>query len=101
MSVEEVGSCIITYLKEHPTSAKRLIAFSDSCGGQNRNILWLHIVNSNDYTYTVVATPIFQMIAILVGLRVQDAEGHACTFLKIGTTLLKMHEEPISFLYDE
>ena len=47
---DEVGSCILKHLQEiniQPTTT-HLITFSDSCGGQNRNIylvcLWLHIV---------------------------------------------------------
>lgn len=52
---QEVGSCLRTYLKEHPTTAKHLILYSDSCGGQNRNInmacLLLHIACSDDYSY--------------------------------------------------
>ena len=55
---EDIGSCVLTYIKEHPTSAKKLIAYSDSCGGQNRNInfvcLWLYIVCSDEYSYTQI-----------------------------------------------
>ena len=35
---QEIGSCVLAFLKENPVSSKRLIAYSDSCGGQNRNI---------------------------------------------------------------
>ena len=55
---QDIGSCVLAYLKEHRTSAEHLIAYSDSCGGQNRNInivcLWLHIVSSPDFTYTLI-----------------------------------------------
>ena len=38
------------------TDATNLILYSDSCGGQNRNIflvcLWLHIVASSEYSFT-------------------------------------------------
>ena len=55
---EDIASSILTHLKEHPTSAEKLIAYSDSCGGQNRNInfvcFWLYIVCSDEYSYTEV-----------------------------------------------
>ena len=55
---QEVGSCLLTYLKEHSTTATHLTAYTDSCGGQNRNInivcLLLHIVCSADYSYTII-----------------------------------------------
>ena len=34
----EVGSCLLKHLREMDTTAENLILFSDSCGGQNRNI---------------------------------------------------------------
>ena len=47
---DEVGSCILKYLRSvdmSPTTIN-LITYSNSCGGQNRNIylvcLWVHIV---------------------------------------------------------
>lgn len=43
----EVGSCILKYIKENDMP-ENIIAYSDSCGGQNRNIkmclFWLHVV---------------------------------------------------------
>ena len=55
---EDIGSCILTYIKDHPTSAKKLIAYSDSCGGQNRNInfvcLWLYRLCSDKYSNTEI-----------------------------------------------
>ena len=55
---QEIGSCVLTFLKEHPVPSKHLIAYSDSCGGQNRNIsvvcLWQHIVSSDGFSYTTV-----------------------------------------------
>lgn len=55
---QEVSSCVFTYLRENPTSATRLIAYSDSCGGQNRNInmvcFWMYVVASSEFSYTVV-----------------------------------------------
>ena len=39
-------------------TANHLITYSDSCGGQNRNVyllsLWLHIVASDEFAITVV-----------------------------------------------
>ena len=53
---QEVGSCILSHIKEMETDATNLILYSDSCGGQNRNIylvcLWLHIVASSEYSFT-------------------------------------------------
>lgn len=55
---QEIGSCIIRHLKEIASGAKRLVLYSDACGGQNRNInlvaLWLHIVASDDFSYEVI-----------------------------------------------
>ena len=55
---QEIGSCVLTFLKEHTVQSKRLIAYSDSCGGQNRNInvvcLWQHIVSSDEFSYTTI-----------------------------------------------
>ena len=54
----EVGSCIISHIKEMQTDATRLILYSDACGGQNRNIylvcLWLHVVASDEYSFTEI-----------------------------------------------
>ena len=40
------------------SSADHLIAFSDSCGGQNRNInvvcLWMYIVTSLEFSYIII-----------------------------------------------
>ena len=55
---QEIGSCVLTYLREHQTPAEHLIAYSDSCGGQNRNVnfvcLWQHVVSSSTYSYEVI-----------------------------------------------
>ena len=55
---QEIGSCIIWHLKEIASGAKRLVLYSDACGGQNRNInlvaLWLHVVASEDFSYEVI-----------------------------------------------
>lgn len=54
----EVGSCIISHIKEMETDATRLILYSDACVGQNRNIflvcLWMHIVASDEYSFTEI-----------------------------------------------
>lgn len=54
----EIGSCLLKHLSTVPTSATHLTLFSDSCGGQNRNIhmvsLWLHIVQNSRFTYTSI-----------------------------------------------
>ena len=55
---QEIGSCVLTFLRENPLQAKHLIAYSDSCGGQNRNInimcLWQYVVCSDDFSYTTI-----------------------------------------------
>ena len=55
---QEIGSRILTYLREHQTPAESLIAYSDSCGGQNRNVnflcLWQDVVSSSRYSYEVI-----------------------------------------------
>ena len=55
---QEVGSCILTYLKGNPTPATHLIAYSDSCGGQNRNInmvcFWMYVVTNAEFPYAVI-----------------------------------------------
>lgn len=33
----EIGSCLITYLKSLPKTVRHIASFSDTCGGQNRN----------------------------------------------------------------
>ena len=52
----DIGSCILRYIKDTSPTATHLITFSDSCGGQNRNVymlsLWLYMVASSDYPFT-------------------------------------------------
>ena len=54
----EVGSCILAHLNDMQTNATNLVAYSDACGGQNRNIyitcMWMHIVASDQYPFTRV-----------------------------------------------
>ena len=55
----EVGSCILKHLQNMNVSPSttHLVTYSDSCGGQNRNIhlvcLWLHIVACRYLPFTV------------------------------------------------
>lgn len=51
----EIGSCLLKYIKEYlPSGVRHLIAYSDSCGGQNRNKIiariWLYIVAHTNIT---------------------------------------------------
>lgn len=50
---QEIGSCLLKFIKEH-VHTKKLIMYSDQCGGQNRNIkvaaLCMHIVASPEFT---------------------------------------------------
>ena len=47
---QEVGSCLLQYAQALPSSNKHLIAFSDNCGGQNKNHniikFWMHIIST-------------------------------------------------------
>ena len=55
---QEIGSCLLTFLQSRTSSASHLVCYSDSCGGQNRNInmacFCLHVVACEDYSYTTV-----------------------------------------------
>ena len=55
---QEVISCILAYLRENPTTATHLIAYSDKCEDQNRNInmvcFWMYIVASSEFPFTVI-----------------------------------------------
>ena len=55
---QEIGSCLLQHFKLSRSQAQNLIAFSDACGGQNRNInrvcFWMYVVSSNNFSYTTV-----------------------------------------------
>lgn len=48
----EIGSCLLKYVEQLPPSVKHLIAFSDNCGGQNKNQyisrFWMSIVQKTN-----------------------------------------------------
>ena len=48
---QEIGSCIMKYVKEYVKSSQ-LVAWSDACGGQNRNIktalMWMFLLAQDD-----------------------------------------------------
>lgn len=48
----EMGSCLLKYAEQLPPSVKHLIAFSDNCGGQNKNKFiarfWMYIVKNTN-----------------------------------------------------
>ncbi|XP_039283499.1 uncharacterized protein LOC111052342 isoform X2 [Nilaparvata lugens] len=50
---DEIGSCIIKYLSVANIHAKKLVIFTDNCGGQNKNwnimSLWSHLVRSKRF----------------------------------------------------
>ena len=56
----EIVSCLLKHLKENVTNteAENLVLYSDSCGGQNRNIYMvcslLYIVSSADFPFTQI-----------------------------------------------
>lgn len=45
---QEIGSCIRKHILSHANTAKHIIAYSDACGGQNRNfnqcLFWLKLI---------------------------------------------------------
>ena len=55
---QDIGSCLLKHRREMDTSAKHLIMYSHSCGGQNRNIniacLLMHIVSNTDFSFTEI-----------------------------------------------
>ena len=55
---QEIGSCLLQHFKFARSQAQNLIAFSDACGGQNRNInivcFWMYVVGSSDFSYATV-----------------------------------------------
>lgn len=48
----EMGSCLLKYTDKLAPSVKHLIAFSDNCGGQNKNKFiarfWMYIVKNTN-----------------------------------------------------
>ena len=55
---QEIGSCLLKFMKERETIANHLIVYSDDCGGQNHNIniayFWMYIVTNSEFKYTIV-----------------------------------------------
>jgi hypothetical protein len=54
----EIASCLLNYRKQLPDNIRHLNAYSDFCGGQNRNeniaLTWMHIVLSNDFNLDTI-----------------------------------------------
>ena len=54
----EIGSCLLHHLQQKATTASKLILYSDSSGGQHRNVnllsLWLYIVANPDLSITQI-----------------------------------------------
>lgn len=55
---QEIGSCIRKYVFSQVRSAKHIVAYSDACGGQNRNIklalTWLRLVNEPELEVEII-----------------------------------------------
>ena len=55
---QEISSCLLKHFKASNFEASHLIAFSDACGGQNRNIniacFWMYVAGCQDYNYTLI-----------------------------------------------
>jgi len=50
----EIASCLIKYCKQLPDNVRHLTAYSDCCGGQNRNeniaLTWMYIVLNDNFS---------------------------------------------------
>ena len=50
---DEIGSCILKYLKTKGICAKKLVIFSDNCGGQNKNwnimAIWSYLIHTKQF----------------------------------------------------
>ena len=61
---QEVASCLLHYCKTLPTTVNHITAYSDCCGGQNRNeniaLTWMYIVQSEDYAIKSVDHKFFE-----------------------------------------
>ena len=61
---QEVASCLLHYCRSVPASVTHITAYSDCCGGQNRNeniaLTWMYIVQSNDYSIASVDHKFFE-----------------------------------------
>uniref|UniRef100_A0A915I7V9 DUF7869 domain-containing protein n=1 Tax=Romanomermis culicivorax TaxID=13658 RepID=A0A915I7V9_ROMCU len=53
----EIGTCLLTYLRNFPAHIKKVILFSDNCSGQNRN---QHVASM--FALAVVALPNIESI---------------------------------------
>ncbi|CAH1114904.1 unnamed protein product [Psylliodes chrysocephalus] len=49
---QEIGSCLIKFIRSLPSTVTKIVAYSDSCGGQNKNIskLFSFIVQATNIT---------------------------------------------------
>lgn len=49
---QEIGSCIRKHILKNAKNARQIIAYSDACGGQNRNfkqcLFWLKLLADTD-----------------------------------------------------
>ena len=49
----EIASCLLRHFQSTPTRARHLIAWSDSCGGQNKNYttvaFWWYVIESGKF----------------------------------------------------
>ena len=57
---DEIGTCLLKYFRALPTSISKVGMFSDSCGGQNKNIqivaVCLNAVNSVNHLKEILHT---------------------------------------------
>lgn len=60
----EVASCLLHYCKTLPQNVKHLTAYSDCCGGQNRNeniaLTWMYIAQSPEYSIEMIDHKFFE-----------------------------------------
>ncbi len=55
---DEIGSCLVKHLEDHTTDKKKIVIYSDCCGGQNRNInmssMLMKYITREDITTEVI-----------------------------------------------
>jgi len=61
---QEIASSLMHYCKKLPFSVTHITAYSDCCGGQNRNeniaLTWMYIVQSQNYSVKTVDHKFFE-----------------------------------------
>ncbi|GFR84547.1 hypothetical protein ElyMa_004153200 [Elysia marginata] len=89
----EIGSCLLRYIRENDIP-ENIIAFTDSCGGQNRNLkiclFWLYVVDDNSNRVSVCDQKFF-------------VPGHSYMSCDRDFGIIEQHKprHPNIFIYDD